>query len=136
MSIVVLIEGHETQNLKRFNTIWTGCPDGSYGWLPVNPKFLGTKMSQNIKLHVDSERKMAVEDVISLLKLLRSDLEVEVVTKSNRPVKRLTAGAVLLNEVAKAQPSRPDEELEELNEIGSLLSAVTRRSSFRELETA
>jgi hypothetical protein len=46
-------------------------------------------MSQNIKLHVDSERKMAVEDVISLLKLLRNDLEVEVVTKSNRPVKRL-----------------------------------------------
>jgi len=93
-------------------------------------------MSQNIKLHVDAERKMAVEDVISLLKLLRSDLEVEVVTKSNRPVKRLTAGAVLLDKVAKAQPSRPDEELEELNEIGSLLSAVTRRSSFRELETA
>jgi len=48
----------------------------------------------------------------------------------------LSAGAVLLNEVAKAQPSRPDDELEELNEIGSLLSAVTRRSSFRELETA
>ena len=93
-------------------------------------------MSQNIKLHVDSERKMAVEDVISLLKLLRSDLEVEVVTKSHRPVKRLSAGAMLLNEVAKEQPSRPDEELEELNEIGSLLSAVTRRSSFRELETA
>ena len=93
-------------------------------------------MSQNIKLHVDSERKMAVEDVISLLKLLRNDLEVEVVTKSKRPVKRLSAGAVLLNEVAKTQPSRPDEELEELNEIGSLLSAVTRRSSFRELETA
>jgi hypothetical protein len=46
-------------------------------------------MSQNIKLHVDSERKMAVEDVISLLKLLRSDLEVEVVTKSNRPVKAI-----------------------------------------------
>ncbi len=93
-------------------------------------------MSQNIKLHVDSERKMAVEDVISLLKLLRNDLEVEVVTKSNRPVMRLSAGAVLLNEVAKTQPSRPDEELEELNEIGSLLSAVTRKSSFRELETA
>ena len=93
-------------------------------------------MSQNIKLYVDAERKMAVEDVISLLKLLRSDLEIEVVTKSNRSVKRLSAGAVLLDEVAKAQPSRPDEELEELNEIGSLLSAVTRRSSFRELETA
>ena len=93
-------------------------------------------MSQNIKLYVDAERKMAVEDVISLLKLLRSDLEIEVVTKSNRLVKRLSAGAVLLDEVAKAQPSRPDEELEELNEIGSLLSAVTRRSSFRELETA
>lgn len=93
-------------------------------------------MSQNIKLHVDAERKMAVEDVISLLKLLRSDLEVEVVTKSNRPVKRLSAGVVLLDEVAKAQLSRPDEELEELNEIGSLLSAVTRRSSFKELETA
>ena len=73
-------------------------------------------MSQNIKLHVDSDRKMAVEDVISLLKLLRNDLEVEVVTKSNRPAKRLSAGAVLLNEVAQAQPSRPDEELEELNE--------------------
>ena len=93
-------------------------------------------MRQNIKLHVDSDRKMAVEDVISLLKLLRNDLEVEVVTKSNRPVKRLSAGAVLLNEVAKAQPSRPDEELDELNEIGSLLGAVTRKSSFRELETA
>ena len=93
-------------------------------------------MSQNIKLHVDSERKMAVEDVISLLKLLRNDLEVEVITKSNRPLNRLSASAVLLNEVAKSQPSRPDEELEELNEIGSLLSAVTRRSSFRELETA
>ncbi len=95
-------------------------------------------MRQNIKLHVDSDRKMAVEDVISLLKLLRNDLEVEVevVTKSNRPVKRLSASAVLLNEVAKAQPSRPDEELEELNEIGSLLGAVTRKSSFRELETA
>ena len=93
-------------------------------------------MSLNIKLHVDAERKMAVEDVISLLKLLRSDLEVEVVTKSNRPVKRLSAGVVLLDEVAKAQLSRPDEELEELNEIGSLLSAVTRRSSFKELETA
>ncbi len=136
MSIVVLIKGHETKNLKRFNKIRTGCPDGNYGWLPVNPKFLGTKMRQNIKLHVDSDRKMAVEDVISLLKLLRNDLEVEVVTKSNRPVKRLSAGAVLLNEVAKAQPSRPDEELEELNEIGSLLGAVTRKSSFRELETA
>ena len=70
-------------------------------------------MSQNIKLHVDSERKMAVEDVISLLKLLRSDLEVEVITKSNRPLNRLSASAVLLNEVAKSQPSRPDEELEE-----------------------
>ena len=93
-------------------------------------------MSQNIKLHVDSERKMAVEDVISLLKLLRSDLEVEVITNSIRPLNRLSAGAVLLNEVAKSQPSRPDEELEELTEIGSLLSAVTRRSSFRELETA
>ncbi len=95
-------------------------------------------MRQNIKLHVDSDRKMAVEDVISLLKLLRNDVEVEVevVTKSNRPVKRLSAGAVLLNEVAKAQPSRPDEELEELNEIGSLLGTVTRKSSFRELETA
>ncbi len=42
MSIVVLVYiGQETYNLKRFNTIWTGCPDGSYGWLPVNPKFLG-----------------------------------------------------------------------------------------------
>ena len=50
-------------------------------------------MRQNIKLHVDSDRKMAVEDVISLLKLLRNDLEVEVVTKSNQPVKRLSAGA-------------------------------------------
>ena len=136
MSFVMLIEADPTENPRRFNTIWTGCPDGSYGRLPVNPKFLGTKMSQNIKLHVDSDRKMAVEDVISLLKLLRNDLEVEVVTKSNRPVKRLSAGAVLLNEVAKAQPSRPDEELEELNEIGSLLGAVTRKSSFRELETA
>ena len=136
MSFVILFEVDPTKNPKRFNTIWTGCPDGNYGWLPVNPKFLGTKMSQNIKLHVDSDRKMAVEDVISLLKLLRNDLEVEVVTKSNRPVKRLSAGAVLLNEVAKAQPSRPDEELEELNEIGSLLGAVTRKSSFRELETA
>ena len=136
MSFVILTEVDPTKNPKRFNTIWTGCPDGSYGWLPVNPKFLGTKMSQNIKLHVDSERKMAVEDVISLLKLLRSDLEVEVITKSNRPLNQLPAGAVLLNEVAKSQPSRPDEELEELNEIGSLLSAVTRRSSFRELETA
>ena len=136
MSIVVLVECYEIRTKKRFNTIWTGCPDGNYGWLSVNPKFLGTKMSQNIKLHVDSDRKMAVEDVISLLKLLRNDLEVEVVTKSNRSVKRLSAGAVLLNEVAKAQPSRPDEELEELNEIGSLLGAVTRKSSFRELETA
>ena len=136
MSIEVLSDRHEKKNLKRFNKIWTGCPDGNYGWLPVNPKFLGTKMRQNIQLHVDSDRKMAVEDVISLLKLLRNDLEVEVVTKSNRPVKRLSAGAVLLNEVAKAQPSRPDEELEELNEIGSLLGAVTRKSSFRELETA
>ena len=93
-------------------------------------------MIQNIILNVDSVRNMAVVDVISLLKLLRSDLEVEVITKSNRPLNRLPAGAVLLNEVAKSQPSRPDEELEELNEIGSLLNAVTRRSSFRELETA
>ena len=136
MSIVVLIRDHETKNPKRFNKIWTGCPGGNYGWLPVNPKFLGTKMRQNIKLHVDSDRKMAVEDVISLLKLLRNDLDVEVVAKSNQSVERSSAGAVLLNEVAKAQPSRPDEELEELNEIGSLLGAVTRKSSFRELETA
>ena len=92
-------------------------------------------MSQNIKLHVDSERKMAVEDVISLLKLLRSDLEVEVITNSNRNLNQLSAGAVLLNEVAKSQPSRPDDELEELNEISSLLCTVTQRSSFRELET-
>ena len=92
-------------------------------------------MSQNIKLHVDSERKMAVEDVISLLKLLRSDLEVEVITNSNRNLNQLSAGAVLLNEVAKSQPNRPEEELKELNEIGSLLTAVTRRTSFRELET-
>jgi hypothetical protein len=93
-------------------------------------------MSQNIKLHVDSEHKIAVEDVISLLKLLRSDLNVEVIPMSTRPAKRLTVGAVQLNEIAEAQPSRPEEELDELNEIGSLLNTVTRRSSFRELETA
>lgn len=93
-------------------------------------------MKQHIKLHVDADRKMSVEDVISLLNLLRTDLQVEVVTTSNRPQLRKPSGAVVLREIAQAQPRRPDEELEELNEIGSLLSSVTRRSSFRELETA
>ena len=43
-----------------------------------------------------------------------------------------------IESLTKKQVKLPksDEELEELNEIGSLLGAVTRKSSFRELETA
>jgi hypothetical protein len=93
-------------------------------------------MKKRIQLRVDADQRVHVQDVISLLRLVRHDLQVEVVDEAaGRPI--AANPSVVLEEVIEAQGKRHDDgNLEGLDEIGSLLSSVTRRSRFQEYETA
>ena len=91
-------------------------------------------MKKRIQLRVDSDQRVHVQDVISLLRLVRHDLQVEVVRETEgRPIAAKTP--VSLEEVIESQGKRYDDgNLDGLDEIGSLLSTVTRQARFQELE--